>query len=80
MKRNLQREYTGHLTRILLEGDRSYPPQIQTLVRHYVKKLRDNIESAAQGTGLDTYTKAHLEECHERLKRSLDASYARLVR
>jgi len=80
MKRNLQREYVGHLTAILLEGDRYYPPQIQTLVRHYVKNLRDGVGAAAQGTGLDTYTKAHLEECHERLKRALDASYARLVR
>jgi len=80
MKRNLQREYVGHLTSILLEGDRYYPPPIQTLVRHYVKNLRDGIGNAAQSDGLDTYTKAHLEECHERLRRALDASYARLVR
>jgi len=80
MRRNLQREYVAHLNSILLSGDRYYPPQIQTLVRHYVKELRDQLGEATHGTGLDTYTKAHLEECHERLKRALDASYARLVR
>ena len=38
------------------------------------------MSAAVEVAGLDTYTQAHLDECHERLKRSLEASYARLVR
>ena len=76
MQRNLQREYVGHLVYILLQGERYYPMTIQTLVRHYVKKLGNDIETALGGEhGLDTYSLAHLEECETRLKRALEASY-----
>ncbi len=74
MKRNLQREYVSHLIFMLLEGEMYYPAQIQTLVRHYVKRLADStgtLSIAAQ----DTYTKAHFEECATRLKKALEASY-----
>jgi len=79
MRRNLQRAYVSHLTDILLRGERYYPPQIQTLVRYYVKELAKEIEGV-MATPLDTYTKAHFDECHTRLKRSLEASYARMIR
>jgi len=79
MRRNLQREYVAHLTGILLTGERYYPPQIQTLVRHYVSELADKID-ASRSIPVDTYTEAHLDECRNRLKRALEASYARMVR
>jgi len=76
MQRNLQREYTSHLIFILLQGDGWYPAAVQTLARHYVKELAQRIKTTLdKAAGLDTYTRAHLEECHARLSRALEASY-----
>jgi hypothetical protein len=73
VRRNLQREYVGHLIFILLE-EWAYPAQIQTLARHYVKSLAKDLGDALTGaTELDTYTLAHLEECKTRLERALEA-------
>jgi len=81
MKRNLQREYTSHLIYILLEGEGWYPASVQTLSRFYVKKLKNDIGKALEnGNNLDTYSKAHLDECYERLNRALEASYSKLIR
>ena len=74
MQRALQREYISHLIYILLDGEQWYPAQIQTLVRHYVKRLGETTKNASSAAK-DTYTKAHLEECAARLQRALDASY-----
>jgi len=76
MQRNLQREYVGHLIYILIEGEMWYPATIQTLVRHYVKRLAAEIKGVLDGDhGLDTYSLSHLEECQTRLARALEASY-----
>ena len=76
MQRNLQREYVAHLIFILVKGEESYPAQIQTLARHYVRRLASDLEEALRaGEGLDTYSLAHLEECHARLKEALAAAY-----
>jgi len=76
MQRNLQREYVGHLIYILLRGSSRYPAGVQTLARHYVKALNDEIATALRTRGeLDTYSLAHLEECQARLGRALEASY-----
>jgi len=81
MRRNLQREYVSHLNSILLSGEGYYPPQIQTLVRYYIKELAKELGGAIEkAPELDIYTKAHLDECHTRLTRALDASYAQVVR
>jgi hypothetical protein len=75
-QRNLQRTYVTLLTNILLNGERAWPSSIQTLARHYVTRLEKTATAAIQtGAGLDTYSRAHLEECRERLARSLEASY-----
>ncbi len=77
LQRNVQREYVSHLTHILLREGR-WPAQAQTLVRYYVKALAKKTASAletAQAGGVDIYTVAHLDECHTRLKRALEASY-----
>ncbi|MHC4547910.1 MAG: zinc-dependent metalloprotease [Planctomycetota bacterium] len=75
-RRNLQREYVGQLIYILLRGERRYPAPIQTLARHYVRNLASDIANARAGAReLDTYTRAHLEECQTRLERALEASY-----
>ena len=77
MQRNLQREYCSHLISILLEGEYWYPATIQTLSRYYVKQLKGAIGKAlANGKELDVYSKAHLDECYEKLSRALDASFA----
>jgi hypothetical protein len=76
MQRNLQREYVSHLIWILLEGEGWYSPTVQTLARHYVKRLGDEIQVVLRNaTEFDTYTRAHLEECHAKLTRALEASY-----
>ena len=81
MRRNLQREYVSHLTSILMSGEGYYPPQIQTLVRYYVKDLAKELAGAiTKAPQLDIYTKAHLDECHTRLTRALEASYAKMIR
>jgi hypothetical protein len=77
-QRNLQREYISHLIFILLKGDGFYPAPVQTLARFYVKELAGTLEeaaAAARQAGADTYTRAHLDECHTRLARALEASY-----
>ena len=75
IQRNLQREYVTHLLYILLEGDGWYPPTVQTLARHYVRKLVSALPHPQVVEKLDTYTAAHLEECRVRLVRALEASY-----
>jgi hypothetical protein len=78
-QRNLQREYVSHLIFILLKGDGFYPAPVQTLARFYVKELAGTLEeaaAAAKEAGADTYTRAHLDECHTRLARALEASYS----
>jgi hypothetical protein len=76
LQRNLQREYVGQLIFILLDGQQYYPAQVQTLVRHYVQRLAEATKAALGGAAkLDTATRAHLEECHTRLTRALEASY-----
>jgi len=76
MQRNLQRSYVAMLVNILLNGERSYPAQIQTLARHYVSRLAQTTKGALESAaGTDTYTRAHLEECQQRLSRALEASY-----
>ncbi|MHC4338712.1 MAG: zinc-dependent metalloprotease [Planctomycetota bacterium] len=77
LQRNLQREYVTHLIEILLEGEYWYPAAIQTLARHYVRKLEAQIADAIRVAGeVDTYTLSHLEECQARLERALKASFA----
>jgi hypothetical protein len=76
MERNLQREYVGVLVYMLLDGYGSYPAEIQTLSRHYVKQLAEKIKGGLGGAAkLDVATRAHLEECETRLSRALEASY-----
>jgi hypothetical protein len=76
MERNLQREYVSVLIYMLLDGHESYPAEIQTLSRHYVKQLSEKIKGVLVGGGkLDVATLAHLEECQARLSRALEASY-----
>ncbi|MEE8104782.1 MAG: zinc-dependent metalloprotease [Planctomycetota bacterium] len=78
MERNLQREYSVHLTDILLYGDYWYPSSVQTLVRHYMKRIIKTCDdSLAAGKEMDTYSVAHLEEVRDRLKAALAASYTR---
>ena len=74
MARNLQREYVGLLVYMLLDGHESWPAEIQTLSRHYVKQVAGTIKGAIGGAG-DVATRAHLEECETRLTRALEASY-----
>jgi hypothetical protein len=76
MERNLQREYVSHLIFVLLDGQDWYPAAVQTLTRHYVKRVAEKIGGALGAAArLDTATRAHLEECQARLTRALDASY-----
>ena len=61
---------------ILLEGEGWYSPTVQTLARHYVKRLGDDLKGVLRNeTEFDTYTRAHLEECNAKLSRALEASY-----
>ena len=77
MQRNLQREYVTHLIYILLKGEGWYSASIQTLVRHYVSQLANDIGDSRRTAiaELDTFTRAHLEECEARLRSALKASY-----
>jgi hypothetical protein len=75
MERNLQREYVGVLVYMLLDGHESWPAEIQTLSRHYVKQLAERMKGALGGGKLDVATGAHIDECATRLSRALEASY-----
>ncbi|NEO28429.1 MAG: peptidase M43, partial [Kamptonema sp. SIO4C4] len=79
LRRSLQREHLEILSDIVL-GHHAVPEDAQTLAWYQLRELEDAIGSILQhhGRGLDTYTKAHLEETRDRITKTLDSRYERV--
>lgn len=79
MRRNLQREYVSHLTDLSLRPDGGYFPRAARTQAWYelrgLEKRLGNVLDGSSGANLDDYSRAHLEETHERITRALEASF-----
>jgi len=89
IRRNLQRQHVKDLSNMVL-GQRSggfsfffgpsvpVPPDARSLARHHLKEIQQRIELALKDKGMAVddmvTTRAHLEECRERIGRVLTAS------
>jgi hypothetical protein len=75
----LQRQHLKDLTGLVL-GDKGYgstvPPDARSLARMHLRQIDKRIDATLndkQAT-VDETTRAHLEECHERIGKVLNAS------
>ncbi len=62
---------------LLMASARSAPPDARSLARLHLKEIAAKIESRLKppnNGGLDDTTRAHLDECHERIAKVLNAS------
>ncbi len=88
IRRNLQREHVKNLTNLVL-GERrsgfsifffgrqsSTPPDAKSLARMHLRDIQKKIETTLKdkGPGLDDTSRAHLDECQERIAKVLGAS------
>jgi hypothetical protein len=79
IRRNLQRQHLKDLSSIVL-GEKGYgssvPPDARSLARMHLREVDKRIDATLndkQAT-VDETTRAHLEECHERIGKVLNAS------
>ncbi|HEY9600050.1 MAG TPA: zinc-dependent metalloprotease [Allocoleopsis sp.] len=74
IRRSLQREYLNCLTRMVLRTV-SVPEDARTLAWYRLRELQGSLGRAIRKRGgeMDTYTKAHLEETRDRIRKTLDA-------
>jgi hypothetical protein len=75
VQRNLQREHLKNLTQLVLGTGRAVPPDARSLARLHLKDVTKRIErlTGDPAVALDDTTRAHLEECRERIARALTA-------
>jgi hypothetical protein len=81
VRRNLQREHLKTLTDLVLGNRSGYggsaPPDARSLARMHLRGVTQRIENVlkqGKGVNLDDTTRAHLEECQERIAKVLSAS------
>jgi hypothetical protein len=73
VRRNLQREYLKNLAELVLG---SPPPDARSLARSHLREIDRRIEKLLtdKNISVEETTRAHLEECRERIARTLSAS------
>jgi hypothetical protein len=89
LRRNLQREHLRHLSRLVLgrrpgtgvfvlfgPAPASTPPDARSLARLHLRDIGKRIDTALadKQAPADDTTRAHLEECRERIAKVLGAS------
>jgi hypothetical protein len=82
VRRNLQREYVKELSAIVVgtRGRSAMPPDARSLARMHLRDIAKRIDKVLEAQGddanptLDDTTRAHLEECKERIAKTLGAS------
>ncbi len=77
-RRNLQRIYIDKLSDILLS--KNYPGDAKSLSRYELEKIYKKIDIALKHGKIDLYTKAHLKEIREKIKRVLEASISIIIK
>jgi hypothetical protein len=75
INRNLQREHLRDLSSLAL-GNRSAPPDARSLARMHLRDIDKRVKAVLDDNTLaiDDTTRAHLEDCHERITNALAAS------
>lgn len=87
IRRNLQREHVKSLSRLVLglqsppgrrfgSGGNAAPPDARSLARLHLREIQKRIDAALKDKQLvlDDTSRAHLEECQERIAKVLSAS------
>ena len=73
LRRALQREYMNALIAMVLRQVNA-PEDARTIARYELKQLHGKLDRAMRKVdGQDLYTKAHLEEAHDRIGKALEA-------
>jgi len=79
LRRNLQREYVERLIDLSMPNDRfgAAEKPVANLANMHLRDIHGKIEAKLEGNGskLDSYTRAHLEEAEVRIARALEAEY-----
>jgi Met-zincin/Domain of unknown function (DUF5117)/Domain of unknown function (DUF5118) len=75
VRRNLQREYVKELSAIVV-GHSPVPSDARSLARFHLRELNRKLDKllADKQLELEETTRAHLEECHERIAKVLSSS------
>ncbi|TVP78435.1 MAG: DUF5117 domain-containing protein [Gemmatimonadales bacterium] len=74
LRRELQRVHLEQVTGLVLDPPARMPSDARSVARHQLRELNRQLESAiSAGSGLDAYTRAHLEDARDQVARALDA-------
>ena len=79
-RRALQREHLSKLIDMIVNLNSDAPEDARTLARLDLLTLNKQIEKASQNTDLDTFTRAHLQECQARIQAALKAGIEQKIR
>lgn len=73
LRRDLQRAHLDRMTRIVVEPAERTPADARAVARSTLTELDRRLTRALQGSGLDAYTRAHLEESRAWIGKTLEA-------
>jgi hypothetical protein len=77
LRRGLQREHLAKLVALVVSSAPGVPEDASALARSDLKRLGGEISEALAGGGLDTYTRAHLDESLAIIDAALEAGIER---
>ncbi|MBV9055876.1 MAG: zinc-dependent metalloprotease [Candidatus Eremiobacteraeota bacterium] len=75
LRRNLQRNYTALLSKLVNDPMAGTPPDAQALARYELRSLRDSVTAALKRPSLDLMTRAHLDAMRADVTRALAGHY-----
>lgn len=77
IRRNLQREYAGHLVNLAMEQDNKPSDDISPLARYELEKIQGKIEKVLSNANvkLDIYSAAHLNDLKTKIEKTLNADF-----
>ncbi|MBR5416315.1 MAG: zinc-dependent metalloprotease [Thermoguttaceae bacterium] len=77
IRRNLQREYAGHLVNLAMEQDNKPSDDISPLARYELEKIQGKIEKVFSNANvkLDIYSAAHLNDLKTKIEKTLNADF-----
>jgi hypothetical protein len=73
MRRDLQRAHLERMIELVTDAPNGTPADARAVARMTLESLRSGLDAALSTTGLDAYTRAHLNESRVRVDRALSA-------
>jgi hypothetical protein len=73
MRRDLQRAHLERMIELVTDAPDGTPADARAVARMTLESLRSGLDAALSTTGLDAYTRAHLNESRVRVDRALSA-------